>query len=51
MKSEPPKTFITGSGWIDAEVVVSKLRDGARGSLKYHWRPQYHEWRAVEERF
>ena len=51
MKSEPPKTFITGSGWIDAEVVVRKLRDGARGSLKYHWRPQYHEWRAVEERF
>ena len=51
MKSEPPKTFLTGGGWIDAEVVVSKLRDGSRGVMKYHWRPQYHEWRPVDERY
>lgn len=49
MKSDPPKTFVSGEGWIDAEVIVKKLRNGARGTLKYHWRPQYHEWRAVEE--
>lgn len=51
MKSDPPKTFISGEGWIEAEVIVKKLRNGARGILKYQWRPQYHEWRAVGDRF
>lgn len=50
MKSEPPKSFIQGDAWIDAEVQVAKNRHGGRGALKFHWRPQYHEWRQVDDR-
>lgn len=50
MKSEKPESFIQGDAWIEAEVVADKNRHGGCGTLKFHWRPQYHEWRQVDDR-
>ena len=48
MRSEPPKEFISGESWIDAEVCVTKNRHGGCGNIKFYWRPQFHEWRAID---
>lgn len=37
--------IIRGDGWIDAGVHITKNRYGPTGALRYHWQPQYHEWR------
>ena len=50
MRSEPPKEFITGDQWIDAEVHNTKNRHGGCGVMKYYWWPQYHDWRQVDDR-
>ena len=50
MRSDPPKEFITGDRWIDAEVHITKNRHGGCGILKYYWWPQYHDWRQLDDR-
>lgn len=46
---EPEGQTVRGDGWIDAGVHISKNRHGPTGVLRYHWQPQYHEWREVDD--
>lgn len=40
--------FVSGDAWIDAEVHITKHRHRGTGKLRFHWQPQYHDWREVD---
>lgn len=41
---------LSGGMWVDVELQIVKSRNSKTGTIKFHWFPQYHNYKQVEGR-
>lgn len=48
--ADKDNTILSGDMWVDTELQIVKNRNSKTGTIKFHWFPQYHSYKQVEER-